>query len=121
MKYVLEMSEEQAVAISEACEVAARIGMYQLHDICRLLPQSSEEDRKKHQEIYDLMWEKYLYYTHGMHGYKKPEQTNVLWDLHQVIRHKISWDRSPAGGNTVNFHNPLKTSISELASIKRID
>lgn len=117
-KYVLEITEEQAVAISNACEVAARIGMYQLHDICRFLPHSG---LGKEKEIYDLLWEMYIRYTNSMENYKKPEQTNVLWDLYQVIRHRISWDNNPTGGMTVNFDRPLKTSRSDFASIKKID
>lgn len=122
-KYILELSEEQLIALKEACEVSARIGMYQLHDICRLLPQKTEEEKQSHKEIYDRLWEMYLQYTRNMRNYKKPEITNILWDLYQVIRHRISWDKHPEGNtyHIVDFDTPMRTASCDLAKITKCD
>jgi len=44
----------------------------------------------------------------------------IAWDLQQVIRHRLAWDRNPKGGIQVSFDDPLKSSREPLASIKRI-
>ena len=123
MKYLIEISEEQADALRDACEICARIGMYQLHDICRMLPMASPYEMEKYREIYSKLWDMYLHYTRTMHQYKKPEQTNILWDLYQVIRQRIANDTHPEGNKygTVDFDNPLKTAKCELAKIRRAD
>lgn len=118
-KYKIEVNEEQAKAISIACEIGARIGMYQLHDICRLLPYISDEDKQKQEEIYKKFWDMYLKYSREMNNYQKPEISNILWDIYQVIRHRIAWDNEPDSSpiKGVCFDKPFKTSECDLATI----
>lgn len=42
-------------------------------------------------------------------------------DIMNVIRHRLSWDKYPEGGKTVNFHEPMKFGEEPLTEIKRID
>ena len=122
MKYILELSPEQASLLQDVCEIGARIGMYQLHDICRLLPCSTENQKKNYQEIYDLLWEQYLRYARSSSSDGvKAEHSNMLWDLYQVIRYKLSWDRNPNGEPmNVMFDSPLRTSKQKLAIIRSV-
>ena len=43
----------------------------------------------------------------------------VAWDLQQVIRYRLAWDRNPEGGIQVIFDEPLKSSQEPLACIKK--
>jgi hypothetical protein len=119
MKYILEISEEQAIALRDACEVCARIGMYQLYDICRMLPLSTPNALAISSEIYSKLWEMYLHYTRGATWYKSPEKTKVLWDLYQVVRQRIAFDTIPKGNiwNSLEYDDPFKTAKCELAKI----
>ena len=118
-KYILELDEEQAMALRDAAEVCARIGMYQLHDICRFLPDKTEQAKKNYDAIYQDFWDMYLKYTRdGMSDYEKPEISKILWDLYQVIRHKIAWDNNPKGDSmSVMFDTPMRTANNDLAKI----
>ena len=122
-KYTITVTEEQAHALQNACEVAARIGMYQLHDICRFLPQKSKVEQVSADEIYHQPWDMYLHYTQqATDDRQKPLETVVLWDLYQVIRHRLSWDAHPEGDNSsVMFDAPLRMGRVPLAKIEAVE
>ena len=39
-----------------------------------------------------------------------PDSARVAYDIQQVARHLLAWERHPEGGHTVDFHEPHKTS-----------
>lgn len=48
------------------------------------------------------------------------DSARVAWDLAKVVRDGLAWDRSPAGGEGVQFEKPYQTSVIEpLAVIAR--
>lgn len=118
-KYILELSEEQAGALQIACEVGARIGMYQLHDVCRLLPSKTKRQHEIYDVVYKALWDMYLEYTRGSTDDRElAEITSVLLDLYQVIRYRLSWDRHPEGDTmSVMFDTPLRRAKCDLAKI----
>ena len=122
-KYTIEVTKKQAGALQLACEVGARIGMYQLHDVCNLLPWKTPGQREIYDEIYEKLWAMYLKYTNKcMDDRKRPDVSNTLWDLYQVIRHRLSWDAHPEGDNmSVMFDPPMRTGEEELPKIKAVE
>jgi len=63
----------------------------------------------------------------GIHGPKTPEDAQIAWDIQQVFRHRLSWDRvgNPPSRdwktmNGVNFDNPLKSSTEPLCTIRKV-
>ena len=55
-----------------------------------------------------------------------PETSKVAWDLYQVTRHRLAWDRAQACGHpgegqapppmwSVNYDQPMRTSKEPLA------
>jgi len=123
-KYIIEVNDKQLEMIRDACEACSRIGMYQLHDICNFLPNETEEQKLVYQEIYDLLWENYLHYTLSLstNDRVKTETCNILWDIYQVTRHKLAWDKNPKGDNmNVSYDKPMKTSKENLITIKEIE
>lgn len=121
--YILELSQEQAEALQQVCEVGARIGMYQLHDVASLLPMKTQRQIEVQDEVYHVLWDMYLKYTQGcMDDRQRAEITNVLWDLYQVIRYRLSWDRHPEGDPaSVMFHEPLRTAKCDVAKIRAVE
>lgn len=51
--------------------------------------------------------------------YYKFPQSNIAWDLYQILRYKYSWDKYPEGGYTVNFNPPIKMGQEPLAKITK--
>jgi len=121
-KYTITVTEKQAQALQNACEVAARIGMYQLHEICCFLPQKNKKERVIAGKIYKQLWDMWLrYLREAGSDDQRPPETVVLWDLYQVIRHRLAWDAHPEGGIGVQFYEPLKMGDEELAKIEVVD
>jgi hypothetical protein len=56
---------------------------------------------------------------HGIRSDKIPDSARVAFDLYQVIRHRLAWDRKPEGGFQVYFDQPLLTS--ETCGLARIE
>jgi hypothetical protein len=48
-----------------------------------------------------------------------PDNARIAVDIHQVLRHRLSYDRHPQGGITVNFNEPFAYSGEPLPVIER--
>lgn len=142
--YSLEIDEEQAQVLKLACEIFARLGIGQFHQALENLPidwkkaysQDWNEDLlligkilSKHTQWNVDGWSKSL----GIHNAR--ETSKIAWDLYQVIRHRLSWDRaitekfienenSPRNWSDmmgVDYDEPLKVSGKLLAKIKKLN
>lgn len=99
--YTLTITEEQARVISIATELFSRVCIGQTDDLRFWKPKANI----------------------GMHD--TCDEGQLAWDLYQVIRHRLAWDRA---GNppvrdwktmmTVDFDEPLKIGPEPLAGIK---
>lgn len=124
-EYSLQLSKEQAAAISFSTEIVARIYVGQLDEILRVLSwraqslsyEEYDEVRSLLKRASDILMNDAS--TYGIGHSAVPERAKTLWDLHQVIRHRTSWDEHPEGGFQVWFDKPLKTSTENLASIQK--
>lgn len=55
-------------------------------------------------------------------GYRELDaEAQVAYDIQQVIRHRLAWDRTPEGGITVDFDPPRKWSREPLPAIQRLN
>jgi len=54
----------------------------------------------------------------GICGPDTPERAKIAYDIQQVVRHRLAWDREPKGGYTVDFDKPMQCSNLELPKIK---
>lgn len=88
--YSLHITQKQAAEISHACEILARLRMGQIDMALRELP--LDKPMEYEQERYISNYLSSLYHQDGRHLHQ------VLWDLHQVIRHRLAWDRAYAEG-----------------------
>lgn len=117
--YKLEISEKQAYLLQEATELYARIMMAQFDHIAYTLQINLNLPTDAYHQLSDEM--KKLEHLVSDHTQRKRTETaNIAWDLYQVIRHRVSWDRNPEGGITVNFHEPFRCAQEELAKIEKV-
>lgn len=55
---------------------------------------------------------------HGIHSRTITDNARIAYDIEQVIRHRLAWDRQPEGGFQVDFDEPARSSSScSLATI----
>jgi len=52
--------------------------------------------------------------SYGIHSPEVDDRARQAYDIQQVIRHRLAWDRNPEGGITVNFDSPMRTSTEQL-------
>ena len=121
-KYTLTLTSRQAAEISSACEIVARLQMGQVDMALRELPGEQPKDYDALREIQEMI--------ERLVPAKIERGDSIAWDLYQVIRHRLSWDRAYESGQIekgerrnwsimmgVNFDEPLKMGDEQLAVI----
>lgn len=139
--YTLTLTASQMHVLSRAAEVLARLGIGQIPDALRELPASGDIDwsawhddceavckiMSKHMPNKINGWNSNLGINNADNG------ARIAWDLHQVIRHRLAWDRAIEQGITdgasrdwsqmmgVCYDEPMKTAPEPLAAVGRIE
>lgn len=136
--YKLEISEKQASIIQRALELFSRVHIGQLQYVLEQFRQHWIKPKKDcdFEECEKLMSLLKMHLTgfkmnesYGIHSLEVDDDARIAWDLQQVIRHRVSWDRedNPKNRNWktmmgVNFDEPMKSSSSEcLSKIERVN
>ncbi len=103
-KYQLELTEEQAKIVAQACEFFARIriGQFQeIHYLCLRDSISNDEycTRREEAEKHLLKARKVIYpELHGIghsYGVRKFQDANRAFDIYQVVRYALGDSRTP--------------------------
>lgn len=137
MTYTLTLTEQQARTLSIACEVLARLGIGQFRDALEWLPTTEWRPNgwNEDMEIVSMILCKYMpdkvdgYRSSlGIHHKDVAKEAKIAWDLYQVIRHRLAWDRAIAEGIVkpgeqrkwpemmqVHYDTPSKVSTEPLA------
>lgn len=131
VKYVLTLDEEQARLVSHACDFLSRIHIGQLRELRweymemhiengtqgKYVEMCNEVDRKI-DELNDLAYPSCRY---GKYRAVHDSRTaDVLYNVHQVLRHKIAHQHNPEGGIGVDFHEPMRLGAAPLPECKVI-
>lgn len=113
--YTLTVTETQAAAISRACEIVARLGIGQFRDALEqlptvdFLPEGWHDDMQRIGEILSR------HMIGGIDGYRSSmgihadavdESARILFDVHRVIRHRLSWQRAVDSGIVPSLDSP---------------
>ena len=136
MKYQIELTERQLQDLNYACELMSRIRCGQMRIALRNLIEEAYE-RNDHKEMDEAWWEM----RHEVEdlldrlkkiGWKQPrdgdfgvhydEQADRLFDMHQVIRNILYWERHK-GEKThmaVDGYTPLQFGNDPLIKVKKI-
>mgnify|MGYP001565132730 CR=1 FL=1 len=120
-RYVLEISERQAQLISDAVELNARLGMGQFEELtCFFWSKGgSLEKARPHIDSLRLIKNGSLNSSPGICSKSVDDDYRVLYDLHQVIRHRLAWDRDPKATvcKDVRYDTPRQLSKDEHLAI----
>ncbi|EWC39608.1 hypothetical protein [Stutzerimonas stutzeri] len=130
--YTITVTERQAAELQEACELLARIKIGQIDHAIERLP--GFYDRRDLEQVHATRHEIQRLANTLMPEATKRREDGVAWDLYQVIRHRLSWDRAHDKGVIqpgeprkwpemmgVSYDEPLAMSGLPLATIKEIE
>lgn len=143
MTYTLTISEAQAQTISKACELLSRIGAGQIREAFCRLPLKQEVDWDAYQALVDSVhqqlppllkqdvdgWRSSL----GVGHPDLPPGSDIAWDIHTTIRHRLAWDMAIATGKATiedertdkligcAYDPPMRFSNQPLPTIKRME
>lgn len=102
--YNLQITRKQAEVLQEATELLSRLQSGQIRVAFDHLPLRKDLDWGAYWEILDNLTEQMpLILKQGIDGYRSsfgvgsrelPESSDIAWDLHCVLRHRLSWDRA---------------------------
>lgn len=122
-RYVLELSERQAQVLSQAAELYARLGTGQFDKLDRFFWKDLQQARP-YLDVLSTIKNGSPNAGPGIRSPEVDDDYRVLYDLHQVLRHRLSWDRDPQPQGMlrgVAYDEPYKTSKGEpLACIEEI-
>jgi len=120
VKYILEVNEKQAQVVSEAMELYARLGIGQYGELNHMSP----PQKPAHAESFFLAvkdLERYVFdettARPSISGAAEPYR--IAYDVYQVVRHRLAWDKEPAGGVQVWYDKPFRVSEEKLPKIKK--
>lgn len=146
-KYTITVTEHQARIISEACDLLARLGIGQWPEFINYMPDplafTGRDDAVEalRPVMADLLRQyspagAYIdgYQSHlGIFNELAARGAREAWDLHQVIRHRMAWDRAIAEGLTdgttrnwtggmmgVDYDEPMHAGSEPLAVIGEV-
>lgn len=135
--YSLKLNERQLGVLQNALELFSRIGMGQFSQVkWTLLMSSSNAEHKMSVEqsnlLEDMLTQAQICYTPERHpgaywsisSKEIGDCFRVAWDIQQVVRHRLSWDRlkrekgpNAKRGITVDFDEPIKYGAEPLPEI----
>jgi hypothetical protein len=142
--YTLTITEKQARALMDACELLSRIQGGQIREVFEHLPLKKGVDWEAYHEIQDELTKRMPEILEdGIDGWSSsfgvghpelPESHDIAWDLYQVIRYEISTQQAIDDGiiqkkgerdfskmMTVNYDPPMRFGSEKLAKMERVE
>jgi hypothetical protein len=142
--YTLTVTKNQAKTIRKAVEIFARLGIGQFRDALDVLPKKEAYSKDWHDDMHTIgqILRKYMIgdvdgwrSSLGIRSEKVAQECQAAWDIHQVIRRKLSWDYAIEKGWVkgeldqrnlhemvgVNYDDPMQVGMEPLAEIKGIE
>lgn len=136
MKYQIELTERQLQDLNYACELMSRIRCGQMRTALRFLIEEAYE-RNDHKEMDSAWWDMrhevedlldrlkqigWKQPRNGYYGVHYDDQADRLYDMHQVIRNVLYWERHK-GEKThmvVDGDTPMQFGNEPLIKVKKI-
>jgi hypothetical protein len=117
-EYNLKITKKQAEVISAACDVYSRLMMGQINEAFDILPLKKNVSYGRLWEIKETVRDMLPdVLVHGIDGNNSSlgvgspdlnSNANIAVDIHQVIRHKISWENAVEEGLVESENSPRK-------------
>jgi hypothetical protein len=118
----LTLPAATAHIVVDALDLYSRVGLGQLDEISSLARfglltnadgNAPSEDALDDAEAYLKQAKRSLFgfesnASHGIFSPKVNERFRTAWGVLKAIRHRLAWDRTPAGGIQVSFDEPMR-------------
>ena len=109
--YMIIATRPQVAKISNACNTMARLELAQFNALLDVLPLKDNVNCWELLKQLEALFKPHL---------KDNLMLSDYFPMHQAIRHRLSWDRHPEGGMTVNFDEPMKINDEPLILISNL-
>ncbi len=128
-KYSLTLSEHQADIVIRALDLYTRIGIGQFEEVEHVYSRTNlAADWKTAERIragLNIAKEAAGHHPNGsysIHNDKVDDNFRAAYDIQQVIRHRLAWDRQPEGSPRyhVHFDAPQQISKEPLPTIEKV-
>lgn len=122
----LELTGKQADVLVSALDLYSRILIGQFEEIAHLslvynvdmLPENMMERHHQFSDELRKLKERLLAIprngSFGIHSREVNDAARVAYDIQQVVRNALAWERTPEGGIGVNFDRPMQTGSQKL-------
>lgn len=127
MRYVLDLSEDQAKQVSKALELYARLKIGQWRELSDLCLDLADKDFCKKRDALEsrLLDARKIAYPElcgsgHSYGIGKFADADSAWEIHEVLRNKIAWTEHPEGGAGVAFSPPYSFRGNDLANCSAV-
>lgn len=127
--YEIHLSEKAIYIIIQALDLYSRVGMGQLETVKDVLLKSEKsrenilKNRDAIERLLDLVKEMAMELSPSSYqSIMSPEISDdfrTAYDMIQVLRNRLAWDREPKGGFTVDFDPLFQTSPDPPVKIKK--
>ncbi len=113
------LTEAHMQSLLQALDFMNRMGMGQFRELFDLVDSEFKANKTERDEAEKLLFRARSIMMPGLngpnnyHSIRSPtikDTYRVLYDMQQVIRHRLAWDRKPKGDFTVDFDEPWRTS-----------
>lgn len=123
------LSQVEVILLSELYGNVSRLAMGQVSDWITFL---NNKTAKKEDfffiapEIYEALEVKALFYKlgfcsfYGIFSKELGQSAKISCDIHQVLRQFLAFERSPKGGTSLIFDDPIHSSSEKLISTEKI-
>lgn len=125
MKYTLTISEEHAAVLARACDCYTRLLMGQLAYVAdhAMKEMGRQIDnivalRDGMEKLGPLITGMPLHASKGIFHPELHHDAKVAHDIEAVVTHRLAWDRSPGGGDGVQFYDPIQAADIPLPTIE---
>lgn len=115
--YTMTVTKEQAQTLIQATEILARLGIGQFRDALECLPTREFLPDGWHEDMDSIGRILSRHMIGGIDGYRSSlgihhkdvrKEAQTAWDLYQVLRHRLAWDRAVREGIVESADSPRK-------------
>jgi hypothetical protein len=120
-KYTLTLNEKQAQILVSALDLYSRIGIGQFEEVLQVYDRDLKLDHDQRERIrkaLNVAKGEAGHPSNGSYGIHNPEvrgEFRTAYDIQQVVRNRLAWDRKPQGDITVDFDKPDRIGTEPLA------
>jgi len=127
-QYQLTLNDRQIETLLRALDVYSRVGCGQFERILEMFrgdPRRREDSTIEWETLFRVFKQQLLSLeenaSYSICSTEVPVDYRLAWDMLQVVRHHVAWEKQPEGGHLVQFDSPMDTSGLPFCTIETVD